>query len=160
MSYEKIYRGGVFACHGIFPATDALISRATINSEFLVPLSPVRAIELAPLASSSISASRTRLACLPPSLPSFSPSYPRRFSAPSWQRVNEIGRGHFKRTEHRCAPGEVGAPFNYSGAINTSIGPLHLAAVFRQICTFVRWRGQASALNISLSLSSSLGIHL
>lgn len=32
------------------------------------------------------------------------------------------------------------SPFNYSGAINTSIGPLHLAAgaVFRQICTYVR----------------------
>lgn len=38
------------------------------------------------------------------------------------------------------------SPFNYSGAINTSIGPLHLAAgaVFRQICTYVREMARAT----------------
>lgn len=97
--YKKIYiRDKCFGGGGTFP--DALISRATINLEFLVPLSPVRAIELAPLASSSISASRRASAVyhlharpLRAHLP-FLPSS-RRFSSPSWERVNEIGGGTF-----------------------------------------------------------------
>lgn len=67
--------------------------------------------------------------------------------SPREERVNEIGRD-FKRTEHRC---RVVTPFNYSGAINTSIGLLHLAAgaVFRQICTYVREMARATSVPFS-----------